>query len=57
MGTGEKVIGYARVSTDEQGASGAGLEAQRRAIRAECKRRGWRLLRIAEAGARRLPDG
>jgi DNA invertase Pin-like site-specific DNA recombinase len=48
MGTGENVIGYVRVSTEEQGVSGAGLEAQRRAIRAECKRRGWRLLRIEE---------
>jgi DNA invertase Pin-like site-specific DNA recombinase len=48
MTKGENVIGYARVSTEEQGASGAGLEAQRRAIRAECKRRGWTLVRIEE---------
>jgi DNA invertase Pin-like site-specific DNA recombinase len=48
MGSGERVIGYVRVSTEEQGASGAGLEAQRRAIRAECKRRGWQLDRIEE---------
>jgi DNA invertase Pin-like site-specific DNA recombinase len=48
MGSGEKVIGYLRVSTDEQGANGAGLDAQRLAIEAECKRRGWQLVRIEE---------
>ena len=36
-----KVIGYVRVSTDEQADSGAGLEAQRTAILAEAERRGW----------------
>ena len=41
------VIGYTRVSTDEQADSGAGLAAQEAAIRAECERRGWNLLRIA----------
>lgn len=46
MGNGSTVIGYARVSTEEQGATGSGLEAQRAAIKAECARRGWRLLRI-----------
>jgi DNA invertase Pin-like site-specific DNA recombinase len=46
VGSGEKVIGYVRVSTDEQGANGAGLEAQRAAIEAECDRRGWQLVRI-----------
>jgi DNA invertase Pin-like site-specific DNA recombinase len=46
MGSGEKVIGYVRVSTDEQGMNGVGLEAQRAAIEAECDRRGWRLVRI-----------
>jgi DNA invertase Pin-like site-specific DNA recombinase len=46
-----RVIGYVRVSTDEQGMSGAGLEAQRRAIAAECKRRGWELVEtIADRG-------
>src|SRR5690349_14320467 len=34
-------IGYLRVSTDKQADSGAGLEAQRRAILAEAERRGW----------------
>lgn len=35
------VILYTRVSTDEQGASGLGLEAQRDALIAEAERRGW----------------
>jgi DNA invertase Pin-like site-specific DNA recombinase len=39
-------VGYVRVSTDEQHASGAGVSAQRTAIRTECERRGWHLLRI-----------
>jgi DNA invertase Pin-like site-specific DNA recombinase len=43
-----RVIGYVRVSTDEQAVSGAGLEAQRLAIIAECKRRGWQLLEVIE---------
>jgi DNA invertase Pin-like site-specific DNA recombinase len=37
-----------RVSTDEQSTSGAGLQAQRRAILAECKRRGWELVETFE---------
>jgi DNA invertase Pin-like site-specific DNA recombinase len=48
-----RVIGYVRVSTDEQHSSGAGLGAQRSAIENECTRRGWELLRIVgeDAGA------
>lgn len=42
------VLGYERVSTDEQGDSGAGLEAQRRAIIRECRQRGWQLLDVIE---------
>lgn len=42
------VIGYVRVSTEEQAHSDAGLEAQRSAIREECRRRGWDLLAIHE---------
>lgn len=48
---GKPVIGYIRVSTDEQADSGAGLEAQRASIKAECDRRGWELLRIYEDAA------
>ena len=43
-----RVIGYVRVSTDEQTSSGAGLEAQRAAILAECERRGWHLVEVIE---------
>jgi DNA invertase Pin-like site-specific DNA recombinase len=43
-----RVIGYVRVSTDEQALSGAGLEAQRAAIAAECRRRGWQLVETFE---------
>lgn len=41
-----RVIGYTRVSTEEQGDSRAGLEAQEAAIRAEVERRGWELVDI-----------
>lgn len=43
-----RVLGYIRVSTEEQGSSGAGLSAQRSAIEAECERRGWELLEVVE---------
>src|SRR4051812_36405614 len=43
-----RVLGYRRVSTGEQKMSGAGLSAQRAAIRAECERRGWTLVEIIE---------
>ncbi len=39
-----RVVGYVRVSTDEQAESGAGLAAQRQAILQECERRGWELI-------------
>ena len=43
-----RVLAYVRVSTSEQASSGAGLEAQRRAIIAECERRGWHLVETVE---------
>jgi DNA invertase Pin-like site-specific DNA recombinase len=46
--SGYAVLGYVRVSTDEQGNSRAGLDAQRRAIIRDCKRRGWRLVDVIE---------
>ncbi|MEK6206940.1 MAG: recombinase family protein [Chloroflexota bacterium] len=50
------VIGYIRVSTDDQADSGAGLEAQRSAIRDQCTRRSWELMTLHEdtASARSL---
>jgi len=41
-----QVVGYVRVSTDEQAESGLGLAAQRSAIKAECERRGWLLAAV-----------
>ena len=41
-----QVIGYCRVSTTEQGDSGAGLDAQEAVIRAECAHRGWDLVAL-----------
>src|SRR5262245_39995265 len=43
-----RVLGYVRVSSDEQAMSGAGLEAHRRAIITECRRRGWHLVETIE---------
>lgn len=40
------VIGYVRVSTDEQTESGLGLEAQRAKLAEECVRRGWTLVDV-----------
>lgn len=39
-----RAIGYTRVSTEEQGDSRAGLEAQESVIRGEVERRGWELI-------------
>jgi DNA invertase Pin-like site-specific DNA recombinase len=45
-----RALGYIRVSTDEQTASGLGLDAQRRALRAEARHRGWHLELVVEEG-------
>jgi DNA invertase Pin-like site-specific DNA recombinase len=44
----DSVVGYARVSTDDQSTNGASLDAQREQIERECERRGWELLRIEQ---------
>src|SRR5579871_4700302 len=43
-----RVLGYVRVSTEEQGRSGAGLAAQRAAIRKACEERGYELADLVE---------
>lgn len=43
-----RVLGYVRVSTEEQADSGAGLAAQRKAIREGCASRGYELGEIVE---------
>ena len=44
--TGTRIVGYLRVSTEEQAESGLGLRAQERVIRAEASRRGWTIVGI-----------
>lgn len=39
-----RVVAYYRVSTEGQGRSGLGLEAQRHAVHALCDRRGWQVV-------------
>lgn len=45
-----RVLGYLRVSTTEQAANGAGLDAQRAAIAAEAERRGWMVQWVEDRG-------
>lgn len=45
-----KVLGYIRVSTEEQGASGLGLADQRAVLEVEAARRGWDLEVLADEG-------
>lgn len=46
-----RVIGYARVSTDQQRDSGLGMEAQRDALTRAATDRGWQLTIVEDAGA------
>ena len=41
-----RVVGYIRVSTEEQKRSGAGLAAQSRSIESACRERGWQLVSV-----------
>jgi DNA invertase Pin-like site-specific DNA recombinase len=43
-----RMVGYTRVSTDEQAGTGLGLAAQRAAVSTEAERRGWNLVAIHE---------
>ncbi|RZL78266.1 MAG: recombinase RecB [Rhodococcus sp. (in: high G+C Gram-positive bacteria)] len=45
------MLGYVRVSTDEQARSGLGLAAQEAALVAEAERRGWELTILRDEGA------
>lgn len=56
-----QVVAYLRVSTDEQGESGAGLAAQEESIGREVERRGWNLVEsytdIASGKSRAMRPG
>lgn len=44
------VIGYVRVSTEEQARSGLGMDAQRTRITEEAQRRGWHVTWAVDDG-------
>jgi DNA invertase Pin-like site-specific DNA recombinase len=48
--TTKHMLGYVRVSTEEQERSGLGVEAQENAIRRDCERRGWTVEIVADLG-------
>src|SRR4051812_5061408 len=56
----EKVVGYVRVSTEEQATAGHGLEVQERAIRSFCQSQNYELVDIISdagvSGAKRPED-
>jgi DNA invertase Pin-like site-specific DNA recombinase len=54
--TVKTVIGYLRVSTDEQGTNGHGIDAQRAAIEAECSRRGWQIEYVKDIASAKNGD-
>ena len=45
-----KVVGYIRVSTEQQADSGLGMAAQRARIKAEAKHRGWEVVWLVDDG-------
>jgi DNA invertase Pin-like site-specific DNA recombinase len=45
-----KVIGYLRVSTEEQASSGLGLEAQQARIESEAAHKGWEVVWLVDEG-------
>ncbi len=45
-----RIIGYTRVSTEEQGRSGLGLEAQGQAIQAQATAKGWEVIWLSDEG-------
>jgi DNA invertase Pin-like site-specific DNA recombinase len=49
--TSGAMVGYVRVSTEEQAGSGLGLGAQRSAIEQACQARGWTLSQVFEDAA------